>query len=223
MTATVPTEDVSQLLLGTAPDSWGVWFPEDPTRSAGRQYLDEVANAGYVWTELGPQGFLPQDPAQLRDELDIARPEGLRRNRFRRSAQGQGRRWTRRSPSSAGRPSCCARSARNTWSTCPSSTPTCTPARPPQSGDLDPERWSNLVSGTNELGKVIFEEFGVELVFHPHADTHVDTQDRILRFLEETDPQLRQPVPGHRARRLLRRGQPRRSSNRPRSGSPTCT
>ena len=23
-----------------------------------------------MWTELGPQGFLPQDPAQLRDELD---------------------------------------------------------------------------------------------------------------------------------------------------------
>ena len=35
-----------------------------------RQYLDELPQAGYVWTELGPQGFLPQDPAQLRDELE---------------------------------------------------------------------------------------------------------------------------------------------------------
>ena len=56
------------------------------------------------------------------------------------------------------------------------------------SGDLDREQWKNLVTGTNELGKVIFEEHGVQLVFHPHADTHVDTQDRILQFLADTDP-----------------------------------
>ena len=49
-----------------------------------------------------------------------------------------------------------------------------------ESTDIDPEQWSNLISGTNELGRVLYEEFGVELVFHPHADTHVDTQDRIL-------------------------------------------
>jgi inosose dehydratase len=65
-----PTTDLSRLKLGTAPDSWGVWFPEDPHQVTWRQYLDEVAKAGYVYTELGPQGFLPQDPAQLRDELD---------------------------------------------------------------------------------------------------------------------------------------------------------
>jgi inosose dehydratase len=45
------------------------------------------------------------------------------------------------------------------------------------------------VTGTNELGRVIYEEFGVELVFHPHVDTHVDTQERIERFLTDTDPQ----------------------------------
>ena len=28
------------------------------------------------------------------------------------------------------------------------------------------------------------------MVFHPHADTHVDTQDRILEFLKDTDPQF---------------------------------
>ena len=30
----------------------------------------------------------------------------------------------------------------------------------------------------------------MKLVFHPHADTHVDTQDRIERFLADTDPEL---------------------------------
>jgi inosose dehydratase len=59
-----------------------------------------------------------------------------------------------------------------------------------QAGDIDAEQWTNLITGTNQLGKVIFEEFGVELVFHPHADTHVDTQDRIEQFLRDTDPRF---------------------------------
>ncbi len=60
---------LSWLTLGVAPDSWGVWFAEDPHQVGWEQYLDEVAAAGYLVTELGPPGFLPQDPARLRDEL----------------------------------------------------------------------------------------------------------------------------------------------------------
>src|SRR6476469_10750468 len=63
------TSTQQRLQLGTAPDSWGVWFAEDDHQVGWKQYLDEVAIAGYVWTELGPQGFLPQDAAPLRDEL----------------------------------------------------------------------------------------------------------------------------------------------------------
>ena len=61
--------DRSQLRLGTAPDSWGVWFPTDPHQVTWDVYLDEIARAGYVYTELGPQGFMPQDPQQLNEEL----------------------------------------------------------------------------------------------------------------------------------------------------------
>jgi inosose dehydratase len=57
-----------------------------------------------------------------------------------------------------------------------------------QAAAIDPEQWKNLVAGTNELGRVLAEEYGVALVFHPHVDTHVDTQERIERFLTDTDP-----------------------------------
>ena len=56
--------------IGTAPDSWGVWFPSDPAQSPAEQFLREVVEAGYGWIELGPYGYLPQDPAQLQDQLD---------------------------------------------------------------------------------------------------------------------------------------------------------
>src|SRR6516164_5718237 len=56
--------------IGSAPDSWGVWFPSDPKQIPWQRFLDEIAAAGYEWTELGPYGYLPTDLATLRTELD---------------------------------------------------------------------------------------------------------------------------------------------------------
>ena len=33
-------------------------------------FLSEVVEAGYEGIELGPYGYLPNDPAELQDELD---------------------------------------------------------------------------------------------------------------------------------------------------------
>ena len=60
---------MSTILVGSAPDSWGVWFPEDPVQTPYTRFLDEVAASGYKWIELGPFGYLPTDPKQLSDEL----------------------------------------------------------------------------------------------------------------------------------------------------------
>jgi inosose dehydratase len=55
--------------LGVAPDSWGVWFADDPRQTPWTRYLDEVAQTGVAWTELGPYGYMPTDPAELEREL----------------------------------------------------------------------------------------------------------------------------------------------------------
>src|SRR5205823_4775151 len=61
-----PRRGTVRLRVGIAPDSWGVWFPSDPLQTPWQRYLDEVAQAGYEYTELGPYGYLPTDPATLR-------------------------------------------------------------------------------------------------------------------------------------------------------------
>ena len=61
---------MSTILVGSAPDSWGVWFPEDPGQTPYTRFLDEVAASGYTWIELGPFGYLPTDPKKLSDELE---------------------------------------------------------------------------------------------------------------------------------------------------------
>lgn len=60
---------MSSIIVGSAPDSWGVWFPDDPQQTPYTRFLDEVSASGYEWIELGPYGYLPTDPARLLDEL----------------------------------------------------------------------------------------------------------------------------------------------------------
>ncbi len=61
--------EVRRLQLGSCPDSWGVWFANDPLQTPWSRFLDELAGVGYEWLELGPYGYLPTDPSQLQDEL----------------------------------------------------------------------------------------------------------------------------------------------------------
>ena len=56
--------------VGSCPDSWGVWFADDPKQPPWQRFLDEVAEAGYEGTELGPYGYLPTDPATLQRVLE---------------------------------------------------------------------------------------------------------------------------------------------------------
>lgn len=54
--------------LSNAPVSWGV-FEAKTAPVTGEAYLAELANAGYVGTELGPYGFLPTGAESLIDAL----------------------------------------------------------------------------------------------------------------------------------------------------------
>ncbi len=56
--------------VGNAPVSWGImevagWGEQIPYRKV----LDEIAEAGYTGTELGPYGYLPTEPNELTPEL----------------------------------------------------------------------------------------------------------------------------------------------------------
>ena len=59
----------SRLLLGSCPDSWGVWFPDDPLQTPWPRFLDGLSAVGYQYLKLGPYGYLPTDPQQLKDEV----------------------------------------------------------------------------------------------------------------------------------------------------------
>ena len=56
--------------IGNAPCSWGVEFEDAPSNPPWPIVLDETSRAGYVGTELGPIGYMPEDTSLLRENLD---------------------------------------------------------------------------------------------------------------------------------------------------------
>ena len=164
----------------------GVWFPYTPEQVPWERYLDEAARAGYTYTELGPFGYNPTDPARLRDEL-------AKRNLTLTGATVGTRLQRGRSVLQEAKDACKAAAE------------TIKPQGaeyliilPEGTTDLDgkvvidetltPEEWKNLTSLHDELGKYCLEELGCKLVYHSHADSHVGTQDEIARLLNDTDP-----------------------------------
>src|SRR5271167_894740 len=60
-----------RFLFACAPDSWGVLdYPGPSWEQSYEQMLDEMVEAGYTGTELGPYGFFPTDPKILQPQLE---------------------------------------------------------------------------------------------------------------------------------------------------------
>jgi inosose dehydratase len=181
--------DLSKLRLGTAPDSWGVWFASDPHQVTWDVYLDEIARVGYVYTELGPQGFMPQDPEQLKDELAERGVTVVGGTVF--AGLHRGAEALDEAKVSFGREAALLAALGAEYLVhLPEQYTDMHTGAATEGADIDPEQWKNLVTGTDQLARFLFESYGVKLVFHPHVDTHVDTQERIERFLSDTDPEL---------------------------------
>ena len=48
-----------RLLLGSCPDSWGVWFADDPLQTPWHRFLDELAAVGTPISSSARTGTCP--------------------------------------------------------------------------------------------------------------------------------------------------------------------
>ncbi|HUY06888.1 MAG TPA: TIM barrel protein [Acidimicrobiales bacterium] len=175
----------SRIRLGSAPDSWGVWFANDSAQMPWEQFLDELVEAEYRWIELGPHGYLPTDPVRLSEEIG---GRGLRVSgggvegalhseaRFAHDLE-QARKVAALLQATGGRYLVYLPRMYRDLS-----------GAFVEPATLEPEDWRRLVKRVSEVGRIVRDEFGISLVFHPHADSHVCSQAEVERFVNETDP-----------------------------------
>jgi inosose dehydratase len=177
----------STIRIGSAPDSWGVWFPSDPAQTPADRFLSEVSGAGYEWIEIGPYGYLPTDPNELRDQLE---KHGLKVSAgtvFEHLHRPDS--WEDVWKQVADVASLTAAVGGehivvipDTWRDHKTGAPLEDPA-------LSDEGWALLTTGMDELGRRILQEYGLRVQFHSHADSHVGYQHEIERFVENTNPE----------------------------------
>ncbi|HEX6972620.1 MAG TPA: sugar phosphate isomerase/epimerase [Limnochordia bacterium] len=177
--------------IGNAPISWGVceipgWGPQLPYE----RVLDEHAAAGYEGTELGPWGYLPQDPAVLGEALKRRRlsmaaafvPVDLRRGA---AAAREAVEATARLLNALGAQHILLADAGDE-------------ARRAIAGRLEQTRasgfsadeWEAAAAGLHELARLCRDQYGLTLCFHPHAGTYVENPDEIDRLMAATDSAL---------------------------------
>lgn len=177
---------LDRLRIGSAPDSWGVWFPDDDQQVPWRRFLDEVAEAQYEWIELGPYGYLPTDPAVLHAELgerDLKVSAGTIFTSLHHGPDVWDKTWAHVSEVAT---LTRAMNAKHLV-VIPSFWRDDKTAEELEPRELTTEQWHHLNSGMERLGKQVREEFGLDIVVHPHADTHIDTEEHVERFLDGTD------------------------------------
>ncbi|MEV7419660.1 sugar phosphate isomerase/epimerase [Streptomyces sp. NPDC089919] len=187
MTSSPPA--LTRIRIGSAPDSWGVWFPDDPRQTGWERFLDEVAEAGYEWIELGPYGYLPTDPARLADETA---ERGLRVSAgtvFTGLHHGP-RVWEATWEHVSRIAELTRAVGAEHLVVIPSFWRDDKTGAVLEDAALTAAQWRELAAGTERLAREVGERYGLRIQVHPHADTHIDTPENVARFLDATDPSL---------------------------------
>ncbi|MFI0979506.1 sugar phosphate isomerase/epimerase family protein [Streptomyces sp. NPDC021093] len=182
--------ELTRIRIGTAPDSWGVWFDDRPHQVPWRRFLDEVVTAGYEWIELGPYGYLPRDTDRLHQELRERRLQVSAGTVFTALHRDSAAAWS----AALDTVSAVARQAQAVGAgylvMIPAFWRDDETGLPLEDDTLTPAQWRLLAAQTERLSRQVREEFGLRVVVHPHADTHIATEEHVVRLLDSTDSDL---------------------------------
>lgn len=179
---------MTNVKIGTAPDSWGVWFPDDPKQTPWERFLNEVVAAGYKRIELGPPGYLPTDPNLLKpllQEHGLEVTTGFVMRHFEDEAL-----WpTIETELNSVGPLLEKLGALFLLLIDDTYTDLFTgqQIRPAALGE---DGWRRLIDTVHRVAALARDRYGLQVLFHPHAETHVEFEDQIERFLGDTNPEL---------------------------------
>jgi inosose dehydratase len=178
----------SRFLFASAPDSWGVLdYPGPSWEQSYEKMLDEMVEAGYTGSELGPYGFFPTDLKILQPQLEKRKLKllasfvpvkmtdpGASQAVMERIRKVGGLLAALKAPFLVIADD--QSNERNAFSGrvydkgCPT---------------LTAEQWKHIGKIVADAEKVA-NEFGLDLVFHPHVATYVETPEECERFYDAT-------------------------------------
>ena len=176
--------------IGNAPCSWGVEFAGDPRNPPWRSVLRDCRAAGYNGIELGPVGYMPEDPAELGEALaehDLSLIGGVVFRAFHDPAQ-----WDDVLDGAVR--TCKALSAHGAQhlvlidSISERRAPTA--GRADEAEQMAPDEWAAFVDRITAVAKIGAGDYGLTVGMHAHAAGFIDFEPELERLLNEVDEGL---------------------------------
>jgi inosose dehydratase len=171
------------LRLATGPVCWGVDVAGSPANPPWAEVLDGIAEAGFGWLELGPAGYLPEEPRVLREALAgrglraagafVFEPLGDTASRPRMLAAAV--RATRLAAAAGGAYVLAIDGVRPPRER--------TAGRRADAPRLRPAARRELLAGIAIVAAIAAEQ-GLETLVHPHAGSWIEFEDEILAVAE---------------------------------------
>lgn len=179
-----------RIKVGTAPVSWGImevdgWSEQQPYGSV----LDEMREALYSGTELGPYGYFPSEPDRLRAELkerglDLVAafvPIPLSDGSQHEAALAEVMRTAELLAEAGARKIVLADAM--------SRERMAVAGRVSASDGMSDEQWEEAARTLARAARSC-QALGLDAVFHHHAGTYIETPDEIERLSESVDADL---------------------------------
>ncbi|MEM8728454.1 MAG: TIM barrel protein [Pseudomonadota bacterium] len=176
--------------IGNAPCSWGVEFADDARNPAWQTVLKDCAAAGYKGIELGPVGYMPEDPAILGDGLAEHDLELIGGVIFRPYHDAEA--WedvldathrTARALQAHG-----AEHLVIIDSISPRRAPTA--GRAQEAEQMDKSEWTAYRDRIAESARIGTEDYGLTVGIHAHAAGFLDFEPELERLLDEVDESI---------------------------------
>ena len=180
--------------VANAPCSWGVLEFGANGSAPVDQVLDEIRDTGYAGTELGDWGFMPTDPAKLRQALGSRGlqmvgafvPVALSDEHNHAAGVEVAVRTARLMRDAGAADAFIVLSDDNARS----------PAREQHAGRitvddmLSPPQWAAFARGAEHIATAVREHTGLRTVFHPHCGGFVETPAEIDELMARTSSRL---------------------------------
>ena len=175
--------------IAISPVTWGVDFADSPNNPPWEKVLDEIEQSGVGALELGPVGYLPEEPDTLRDILSTRSLTSVGSFIF----------DDLHDPSQADRILTLAERASLAIAASgggvlviidrPDDVRVRTAGRSAVAPRLDDDRWRSMLGQIEQVGDVA-RRHGLRPVVHPHAGGYIEFADEVERLVDDMDVDL---------------------------------
>lgn len=179
--------------LANAPVSWGIYEFE----GIGQKYryqdvLDQIVETGYTGIELGPYGFLPTEPEQLRPELEQRGLRLLSAYVPVRFADASAIEQAEAGALRVGRLLASQHAVAIVLADDSGRVPELVRRAGKRAGQsmLSPAEWDVYAAGVNRVARRLYDETGLKVVFHHHCAGYVETAEETRQLMARADADL---------------------------------